>query len=43
MRMEVSNACDERMSDERMSGERMSDERCVMREMRDANGGEERV
>jgi hypothetical protein len=40
MRMEVSNACDERMSDERMSGERMSDERCVMRETRDANGNE---
>jgi hypothetical protein len=33
MRMEVSNACDERMSDERMSGERMSDERCVMRDV----------
>ena len=40
MRMEVSNACDERMSDERMNGERMSDERCVMRETRDANGNE---
>jgi len=33
MRMEVSNACDERMSDERMSCERMSDERCVMRDV----------